>query len=226
VLVYALVYIGYLFLRQEGEVTHWLTLVALPFLGLWWIRYRCRTRRSFCATLGSVGLMRSRFLRGLGTAVTVGLLVQLVPLVNRHHRAALGELLSSGQILYLLPLALVLLLVTVACTEEFFFRGVLQTRLAALCRSSLRGVVITSVLFAFYHLPYAYLDPDWPSVGNWGHALGVAFANGIPGGLILGWVFVRSRGNLFAPVLTHAMIDLIPAMLLLERLLSGRSEGA
>ncbi len=82
-------------------------------------------------------------------------------------------------------------------------------------------MLITSVLFSLYHVPYAYLNEHWPSAGNFGHALGLAFANGLPGGLVLGWVFVRSRGNLLAPMLTHALIDLIPAMLLLQRLMTG-----
>jgi membrane protease YdiL (CAAX protease family) len=215
-----------LFLRPEGEAAHWLTLVIVPGLGLWWIRSRRRTFRSLRATLGSVGLVPSRLLDGVRTAVAVGVLAQLVHLAGGRQREALGDLLASGRILYLLPLALVLLLVTVAFTEEFFFRGLLQTRLASLCRSSLWAVLITSVLFALYHLPYAYLNEDWPSAGNLGHALGLAFVNGLPGGLVLGWVFVRGRGNLLAPMITHAMINLVPAMLLLQRLMSGAPDAA
>jgi membrane protease YdiL (CAAX protease family) len=222
-LVYAALYIGHLFGRQEGEASHWLTLVVVPALGLWWIRRRRRTWRSLRATLGSVGLVPSRFRDGLGTAAAVGVLMQLVQLAGSRQREALADLLAGGRILYLLPLALVLLLATAAFTEEFFFRGVLQARLAAWCRSWLWAVLITSVVFSLFHFPYAFLDAGWPSAGDPGHALRLAFANGLPGGLLLGWVYVRGRGNLFAPMLTHAMINLIPAMGLLHRLLSGGS---
>jgi membrane protease YdiL (CAAX protease family) len=218
---YTALYLGYLCLRQEGELSHWLTLVALPFVGVWLIRSRRRSRTSLGAALGSVGLARSRLTRGLGTAVVVGALLQLVQLANRHQRAALGEIIASGEIVYLLPLAFVLLLVTAAFAEEFFFRGVLQTRLTALCRSSLWAVLITSVLFALYHFPYTYFDPGWPSAGKPVDALVLALMNGIPGGLILGWVFVRAKGNLVAPIITHAMIDVIPAMRLVQALLAG-----
>jgi membrane protease YdiL (CAAX protease family) len=225
VLAYSAVYLGFLLVRQEGELAHWLTLVVVPLLGLWWMRSRRRSCRGLRATLGSVGLARSRLLDGVGTAVVVGLLLQLVQLAGRPQREALGDLLVSGRFLYLLPLALVVLLLTVAFTEEFFFRGVLQTRLASLCRSWPWAVLISSILFALYHFPYAYLEPSWPSAGKPGHALGLAFVNGLPGGLILGWVFVRSGGNLLAPIITHAMIDLIPAMLLLQRLVTGAHQG-
>lgn len=226
VLGYTALYLGYLCLRQEGELAHWLTLVVLPFLGLWWIRSRRRSCTSVGAALGSVGLARSRLTRGLGPAIVVGAVLQLIQLANRHQRAALGEIIASGEIVYLLPLAIVLLLVTAAFAEEFFFRGVLQTRLAALCRSSLWAVLITSVVFALYHFPYTYFDPGWPSAGNPADALGLALMNGIPGGLILGWVFVRAQGNLVAPIITHALIDVIPAMRLIQALISGDPEVA
>ena len=223
-LVYTAIYIGYQFLHPESEFSHWLTLVLLPLIGLWLIRSRRRTWRSLRATVGSVGLVPSRLRDGVGTALVVGLLLQVLPLLGSRQREALAELISTGQILYLLPLALVFLFLTAAFTEELFFRGVIQTRLAALWGSWLWAVLITSVLFSLYHVPYAYLNEHWPSAGKLGHAVGLAFLNGMPGGLILGWVFVRSRGNLVAPMLTHAMIDLIPAMLLLQRLVTGGQE--
>jgi membrane protease YdiL (CAAX protease family) len=215
---YAALYIGYLCLHREGELTHWLTLVGLPFLGVWLIRSGRRSWASLGAALGSVGLARSRLTRGIGTAVVVGVLLQLVQLAGRQQREALRELVVSGAIWYVLPLALVLLLVTAAFTEEFFFRGVLQTRLAALCGSWLWAVLITSVVFALYHVPYTYFEPGWGSAGRPVDALVTALANGLPGGLILGWVFARAGGNLLAPIITHALIDVVPAMRLIESL--------
>jgi membrane protease YdiL (CAAX protease family) len=225
VLVYTACYIGYLFLHPESEFSHWLTLVLLPLLGLWLIRSRRHTFKSLRATVGSIGLVPSRLRDGVGTALVVGLLLQVLPLLGSRQREAVADLISTGRILYLLPLALVFLLLTVAFTEEFFFRGVLQARLAALFGSWLWAVLITSVLFSLYHVPYAYLNEHWPSAGNLPHAVGLAFLNGLPGGLILGWLYVRGRGNLLAPMLTHAMIDLIPGMMLLQRI-TWSSAGA
>ncbi len=218
-LSYYALYFAYLMWRQEGEISHWVTLVILPLLGLWWLRAPKRTQRSFWSTVGSVGLVPSRLKLGLATAVGVGLVLQVVQLLNRAQRAELVELFQSGRGPLMLLLAFIVLLGTVAFTEEFFFRGILQTRLTALFRSSLWGVLLTSLLFALYHFPYAYLDPDWASAGDPVRAVQLAMANGILGGLVIGWVFVRAKGNLVATILLHALIDLIPAALYLDRLI-------
>jgi membrane protease YdiL (CAAX protease family) len=42
---------------------------------------------------------------------------------------------------------------------------------------------------------------------------------GVAGGLILGFVFVRARGNLLAPVLVHALINSVPGMVLIVGML-------
>jgi membrane protease YdiL (CAAX protease family) len=39
------------------------------------------------------------------------------------------EIIRSGPVLYLFPLTIVLMLLTAGFTEEFFFRGFIQTRL-------------------------------------------------------------------------------------------------
>ncbi len=78
------------------------------------------------------------------------------------------------------------------------------------------AVLITAILFGLYHLPYAYLNPQWPSYGEWGAAWGAALGNGIPGGLILGGLYVISRGNLLACVLLHSLINAAPAMTMIR----------
>ena len=104
------------------------------------------------------------------------------------------------------------LLATVAFTEEFFFRGFIQTRLRVLTGSSWSAIAIATILFSLYHLPYAMLNPRWPSAGSWSLALGAAFANGLPGGLVLGVLYARSGGNLIPCVVLHSMINAAPAM--------------
>jgi membrane protease YdiL (CAAX protease family) len=122
---------------------------------------------------------------------------------------------------WLAPLAFVLLVGTAAMTEEVLFRGILQTRLTALFRSSLLGLIAAAFLFGLFHFPYALLDPGWPSMGDHVRALQLAMANGVFGGLVAGAVFIRARGNLLAPILVHAFVNIIPAMLSLESLLAG-----
>ncbi len=212
-LVYFLLYMGYLFLNPESELGHWLTLVALPLALLILYQRRVWDNWSLEKTLTTVGLERGSLTRGLVWAIPLGLGVSLVlQLLLSSNVDAFRELITSGRFLYLLPLALVLLLLTAGLTEEFFFRGVLQTRLAALLRSNVLAILVVSVLFGLYHLPYAYLNPHWPSAGDLGAAFQAAMVNGMLGGVVLGAVYVFARGNLLAPVIVHALIDLFPAM--------------
>ncbi len=212
-LVYFLLYMGYLFLNPESELGHWLTLVALPLALLILYQRRVWDNWSLEKTLTTVGLEKASLTRGLVWAIPLGLGVSLVlQLLLSRNVDAFRELITSGRFLYLLPLALVLLLLTAGLTEEFFFRGVLQTRLAALLRSNVLAILVVSVLFGLYHLPYAYLNPHWPSAGDLGAAFQAAMVNGMLGGVVLGAVYVFARGNLLAPVIVHALIDLFPAM--------------
>jgi membrane protease YdiL (CAAX protease family) len=168
--------------------------------------------------MSSIGVRRKNLSSGLLLAVLDGVLVSLVNLASPN-RATILDLVRSGKALWLYPVSVALTIATAATTEEVFFRGVLQTRLTALLRSSLLAVVVAATLFALFHLPYAYLDPDWPSAGDFGTSLRLAFANGLPGSLILGGVYVKAKHNLLAPIVTHAMMNGLPGMVLLDSLL-------
>ena len=214
VLTYFAVYLGYLFARPEGELLHWLTLVLLPLAGL----AVCRRDRSVIELIRSIGLDTRYLTHGMGWGLLFGAAFQVLQLLNRRQRSELLALLQHP-IGPLLPLgAFGLLLVTVATTEEVFFRGILQTRLASASRRPLLALVLTTVAFSLYHIPYAYLKPSWPSFGDFEAAVRLAFANGGVGGFALGFVYLRGRGNLLAPIVLHAFIDLIPATRLVARL--------
>lgn len=217
--LYFCLYFAYLWAHQEGEALHWVTLVLLPLGLLAWSRAR-GSGLQWKPLLESVGIARGRLGSGLRLALLVGLLLCLVQLGLSNKKAEMVAALSSARVLYVYPLGLLLLLATAAFTEEFFFRGVLQTRLQRRLRSTAVAVAITALLFGLYHLPYAYLNPRWPSHGQWGAAFSMALGQGVPAGLILGAVYVRARGNLLAPVVTHALINSLPATVLVGRWLS------
>ncbi|MDH3492016.1 MAG: CPBP family intramembrane metalloprotease [Acidobacteriota bacterium] len=213
-LLYFLLYLGYLFWSLESEFVHWLTLVAVPFLIIYLIR---RGQQSPLGdSLAAVGIEKNNWRTGLIWALLIGLGLSALQLAASNKAPALWDLILSGKAFYLLPLAFILLIFTAAFTEEFFFRGVIQTRLGDLFKNRIFAVVITSVLFGLYHLPYAYLNPRWPSYGNFGAALAASLGQGIVGGLILGTVFERSKRNLFASVLVHALINLLPAATMIK----------
>jgi membrane protease YdiL (CAAX protease family) len=216
---YLAVYLVYLAWYQEGEITHWLTLVAIPFVYLYVKRRRAGADHPIVQTLESIGLRKDNLTRGLTWAMAIGLLVSLL-----QSRAQYGEqiieIVRTGRVVYLAPLSFALMILTAATTEEVFFRGVLQSRLANLLPSSLTAVIAASVAFSLFHLPYAYFNPRWPSHGDLGAATALAFTTGMLGGLILGIVFVRSRGNLLASICTHGMVNMLPGMVLVERMIS------
>jgi len=208
---YFALYLGYLFYSLESELGHWLGLVLVPAL-LVAVSLRVAGRPAgFAAVLRTFGLERGRLRRGLPLAVIVGVTLGAAQLLISQQRDVFLGLVTSGRALWLLPLALAFTLLTAGLTEEFFFRGFLQNRLEQITSSRLAAVVLASLAFGVYHLPYAYLNPHWPSAGNWGAAWSAAMGQGVIGGLILGAVYLRAGRNLLAPVIVHALIIAFPA---------------
>jgi membrane protease YdiL (CAAX protease family) len=163
-----------------------------------------------------VGLEKHRAKNGIIWAVLIGLVLSGLQLFLSRNKNQILEVLISRKVFILFPVSLILMLFLAGVTEEFFFRGVLQTRLQHLFKSNVVAVLVTSLLFGLYHLPYAYLNPRWPSHGNWPDALGAAFGQGVPMGLILGALYVRTKNNLVACVLVHALINSFPGMLMIK----------
>ena len=212
-LAYFGVYLAYLFVTLESEITHWLTLVAIPILitltfGGW--------RRSPAEVLDTFGLRREGWTRGLGWALLLGGAITVLQVTLFGNRREILALVESGRALWLYPLMLLLMFGMAGFTEEFFFREFLQTRLEILTRSPWTAIAIVTVMFSLYHVPYAYLNPMWPSAGDWGLAWQAAFSNGVPGGLVLGALYTLSGRNLVPCIVFHSMINAAPAMTLIR----------
>ena len=192
-----------------SEFGKWLWFIALPFFLIYLLRGHSRNIKE---VLKSVGLHR----RGLGKALLLGLLAYAVVLIAipfimpEAQAQRLRELMQSPlNLLLILPLSFAFALVTAALTEEVFFRGFLQTRLAVMMRSEVRGCLAAAMLFGLYHLPYAYFSLSWPTHGNIIWAVSGVIAEQAVTGLILGILWYRTR-NLAAPVLFHALVNTLP----------------
>ncbi|HSG49758.1 MAG TPA: CPBP family intramembrane glutamic endopeptidase [Longimicrobiales bacterium] len=220
--VYFALLLAYLFFHPESELEHWLSLVLIPLAGLWFVR----GRPGLGALLASLGLERGRLLKGLGWPIALGLVLQGVQFLNPGNRAAVAEILVRPYG-WIFPLvALPLLMVTVGPTEEVFFRGILQRRFSDAApgggwRADAWGIGLATVAFVLYHVPYAYLNPHWPSAGNLLHAVQLATVNGAMGGIVLGLVYVKSGRNLLAVILLHAMVDWVPGTILVSQVKFG-----
>jgi membrane protease YdiL (CAAX protease family) len=122
--------------------------------------------------------------------------------------------LGPGELAWGIPFVYAWLVVEVGLVEEFFFRGLLQSRLSALLCSELAGVVVMAVLFGLAHAPGIYFRTSQTLEGV-GPSPSVLMAVGYsvvviaPTGFFLGTLWARTR-NLVLLALIHAAGDLIP----------------
>ncbi len=220
-LAYFTAFTGYLFYHPETEAEHWISMVTVPVLLLTCLQRYHSGAWSLRKTLSSIGVSRDRLRVWLGPAILLGIVLSIGQLVIGSKADEVIRLFRDGTGFYMYPLVVILLLFTVGITEEVLFRGVLQTRFTQVLGSPVLSVLVVSVLFSVYHIPYAYLNPNWPSAGNLLAATGAAFANGMLGGIILGWTYEKSGHNLVACTVVHALINSLPAMTVIEFNIGG-----
>lgn len=121
---------------------------------------------------------------------------------------------SASQLAIGLPLCFAWLFVEVGLVEEFFFRAVVQARLAAWFKSEISGVALMALLFGLAHAPgfilrragFAEAIGENPSAAD---AMAYAIVVLSVGGIFFGIVWARTR-NLFAVMFIHAATDLLP----------------
>jgi membrane protease YdiL (CAAX protease family) len=118
-----------------------------------------------------------------------------------------------GTALAVAPLAFLWLAIEAGLVEEFFFRALLQTRVARVLRSEVAAIVVTSVVFGLVHAPGLYLRTQSTGEGlshpSLLFAVGYSFVIVSVAGFFLGTLWARTR-NLALVVLVHAAADLLP----------------
>ena len=68
---------------------------------------------------------------------------------------------TAFQLLLGLPLCFIWLSIEAGLVEEFFFRALVQSQLAAAFKSEISGIVLMSLIFGLAHAPRFYLSPCW-----------------------------------------------------------------
>jgi membrane protease YdiL (CAAX protease family) len=124
-----------------------------------------------------------------------------------------GEL-SAVQLAVGIPICFLWAFIETGLVEEFFFRGLVQTRCAAWFKSEVSGVAVMALLFGLAHAPGFILRGAGvkdalganPSVAD-----SIAYAIVIlsVGGIFFGIVWARTK-NLLAVMFIHAATDLLP----------------
>lgn len=124
------------------------------------------------------------------------------------------EHFTAFQMVVGLPLCFIWLLLEVGLVEEFFFRALVQSQLAATFKSEVSGIVLMSVIFGLAHAPgfifrhageLEGLGPHPGALDAVAYSIVVLTVSGITFGVI----WARTK-NLFALMLVHATGDLLP----------------
>jgi uncharacterized protein len=124
------------------------------------------------------------------------------------------EHFTTFQLVLGLPLCFTWLLVEVGLVEEFFFRALVQSQLAAAFKSEVSGIVLMSVIFGLAHAPgfifrhageLEGLGPHPGALDAVAYSIVILAVSGITFGVI----WARTK-NLFALMLVHAAGDLLP----------------
>lgn len=112
------------------------------------------------------------------------------------------------------PLALLWMTLEAGLTEEFLFRVLLQTRVAAWLRSETVAIVIMAIVFGLVHAPGYVLRDAHLMEGMTGApdvltAMAYSVVVVSPIGLMFGVLWARTR-NFWLLVLLHGWTDLVP----------------
>jgi CAAX protease family protein len=113
-----------------------------------------------------------------------------------------------------MPLSFIWLMIEVGIVEEFFFRVLLQERLAAVLRSPWGGLVGSTMLFGLVHAPGFYLRTAATQEALGPHpslfmVVGYSIVLTSLAGLFLGVLWMRTK-NFAVLVIAHAAGDLLP----------------
>ncbi len=119
---------------------------------------------------------------------------------------------SAALLAWAAPASFVWIALEAGLNEEFLYRAVLQTRLAALFRSPAAGVAATALLFGLAHAPGLYLRGG-PGVDGWSQdpiqVVAYTITTLSPLGLLFGVIYMRTK-SLLLVVLLHGLVDVLP----------------
>jgi CAAX protease family protein len=187
-----------------------LVFVAIPLAIFWFgfgyrirdfgiqregLRALCRSHLPVVVVVGGAFLAFQYFFSGGGAAF------------RREHFTAYRLLLG-------IPLCFIWLFVEAGLVEEFFFRALVQSHLAAAFKSEVSGIVLMSLIFGMAHAP-GFIFRHAGEVEGLGSnpsaldAIAYSIVVLAISGVTFGVIWARTK-NLFAVMLIHAAGDLLP----------------
>ena len=219
ILAYLLVYTFVLFWPVSGMVKRAFApgplqeFVVLAYKMIVHLAIPALLIRAVCGHLKGIfdpGLRRRGVL--LTLSVFSGLMIVLVALLNSLFDQLRAKGLSTSATVGWILAAWIWMALEVGVTEEFLFRGLLQTRLKAWLNSAPMAIVLTAILFALVHVPSFYLRGG-AAVAKQAATLPQIIALSIgalgPIAILLGTLWERTRSFLLI-VLVHGAMDAMP----------------
>ena len=154
--------------------------------------------------------------RGHGLAMLVmgGALILFQYFLGRAAAPLRAGKLPARELWLALPVCFVWLAVEAGLVEEFFFRGLVQSRLSAFFSSEITAVALMSLTFGIAHAP-GFIFRHGGEVEGLGAnpsaltALAYSVVVVAPSGILFGVIWARTR-NLFVAIAVHAAGDLLP----------------
>ena len=163
--------------------------------------------------LAPISFRRSHLLVALGMSV---LSVGFQAVAGRGLREISSAHIVLPMLALGLPITFVWLALEAGVVEEFFFRVLLQTRLASVLKSEMAALVLMSLIFGLVHAPGIYLRTGLTQEGLTHPSLLMAVGYSIVitsvAGFFLGVLWARTR-NFAVVVIVHAAADLLPNFL-------------
>ena len=144
--------------------------------------------------------------------VLAAILLALVCVVSPALKEIGGLHVSTATLAWAAPAAFIWYALEAGLCEEFLFRAVLQSRLAAFLKTEAGAVAIGSLLFALAHAPGLYLRGA-PDTDGWStdpvQVVAFTIATLSPIAILFGTLWARTR-SLLLIVLLHAAVDILP----------------
>lgn len=160
--------------------------------------------------LFQAGLQGRAFWRTLIVLGAIFLL--LLAIISPSLQQIAGTHASPALLAWAAPASFIWIALEAGLNEEFLYRAVLQTRLAAFFKSPAAGIAAAALLFGLAHAPGLYLRGG-PGVDGWSHdplqVVAYTIATLSPMGVLFGVIYMRTKSLLLA-VLLHGLVDVLP----------------
>ena len=186
-----------------NELSNWLWLVIIPL-----VIVKFSNKATIKETLTMIGLRGSETKKPWKKK-TLSMCFVIFPFLILFAYARFGitfeNIMESPATLLFFPFMFVLMMLMAGTTEEIFFRGIVQRNIYNATRSQAIAVIISALIFALFHLPFAYFFWDHTQ-GNLLLSLAGVMTEQFTTGLFLGIVFIRSS-NLWTAIILHSLIN-------------------